>query len=105
MTALDKRDIINLACCKHEEHIMAYRGNTPARRRANRKYLSESIEEIRVRVPKGSREIYAQAAADRNLSLNKFAIKSMQHVMRNDIQLADDPEDASSEDRAENDKE
>lgn len=84
---------------------MTYKGNTDAHRRGNLKYLSQTVEEIRVRVPKGSREIYAQAAADRNLSLNKFAIKSMQHVMRNDIQLADDPEDASSEDRAENDKE
>ena len=71
--------------------------NTDARRRAARKYLSESVEEIRVRVPKGAKDSYKEAAADRNLSLNQFAVKAMDHVIQNDIPL-DETSGGSSSD-------
>ena len=66
-----------------EEKKSTYKGNTEARRRANAKYLSETVEDIKIRVPKGAKEKYKQAAADAGKSLNQFAIDSMEYQMHN----------------------
>lgn len=39
-----------------EERKSKYTGQTDARRRSSAKYLKESVEDIRIRVPKGDKE-------------------------------------------------
>ena len=60
-----------------EEKKSTYRGYTEAQNRATQKYVKEHLEDIKLRVPKGSREKYKQAAKDRGYSLNQFAIQAM----------------------------
>ncbi len=54
-----------------------YKGNTDAHRRGNAKYLSETVESFVVRVPKGKKEYYKNAADSFGLSLNSFVVSSM----------------------------
>ena len=49
-----------------------YKGNTPARAKASEKYLSEKVDPIMVRVPKGKKEELQAAAAEIGVSLNKY---------------------------------
>ena len=46
-------------------------------RKASEKYLKEKVEDIRIRVPKGDKAKYKQAADDFELSLNQFVIDAM----------------------------
>ncbi|MDD5939727.1 MAG: antitoxin [Lachnospiraceae bacterium] len=50
---------------------------TPAQRRANDKYHREKVEDIRIRVPKGRKDYYKDAATAAGKSLNQFAIDAM----------------------------
>lgn len=50
---------------------------TEARKRAVSKYLTETVEEFKVRVPKGQKAYYQAAAASEGLSLNAFVITAM----------------------------
>lgn len=40
-------------------------------------YLKEKVEDIKIRVPKGDKAKYKQAADDFGLSLNQFVIDAM----------------------------
>lgn len=51
---------------------------TPKRAKAIKKYLSEKVEDIRIRVPKGKKEYYKKVAEAAGESLNSFIIKSME---------------------------
>ena len=64
---------------------------TEARKKGNEKYL-KSQDDIKLRVPKGRKEYYKEMAADVKMSLNEFAIKSMEYVHVNNIEkeLLDD---------------
>lgn len=61
-----------------------YKGNTDARRKAAQKYHAEKIETIAVRVPKGRKEHYQSAASTAGLSLNAFAVASMDEKIDRD---------------------
>ena len=50
---------------------------TSAQKRAAEKYLSEKVENIILRVPKGRKDYYKDAAASADMSLNQFAIEAM----------------------------
>ncbi len=50
---------------------MAYKGNTEAQRKAIRKYLAESVDNITVRVPKGKKSTLLHIAEKHGLSLNQ----------------------------------
>ena len=52
--------------------------STEAKRRGNAKYLTEKVEDIKIRVPKGKREEYKQQAADKGYSLNAYIIKLLE---------------------------
>ena len=54
---------------------------TPAQAKAIKKYLSESVEEIRVRVPKGKKEYYMSIAKASNQSMNAFAIRALDYLI------------------------
>lgn len=60
-----------------KEQKSNYKGNTDAHRRGNTKYLTEKVETIAIRVPKGRKSYYQDAAASEGMSLNQFAITSM----------------------------
>ena len=52
--------------------MSTYTGQTPARRKANTKYLTEKVDSINVRVPKGTKELIREAAKKENKSLNQY---------------------------------
>lgn len=54
-----------------------YKGNTEAQKKAVNKYLSDKVENIMVRVPKGDKDSKYRVAADNaGMSLNAFMIKA-----------------------------
>ena len=60
-----------------------YKGNTPARAKANEKYLSEKVYSIMVRVPKGKKEELREAAAAAGVSLNKYCADAVLQRLEN----------------------
>lgn len=54
---------------------------TEAQKRASIKYLAEKTESIQIRVPKGQKEIWRNAAADRGQSLNQLIIQLMEREL------------------------
>ena len=64
-----------------EEKKSTYSGQTEARRKANAKYLKESVEDIRIRVPKGQKDIIKAAAEIAGESLNTYVRKSIDQRM------------------------
>lgn len=67
-----------------DEKKSTYKGSTDARRRAVAKYQKDSVDNIAVRVPKGRKEYYKNAADSAGLSLNQFAITSMDEKIKRD---------------------
>lgn len=67
-----------------DEKKSTYKGSTDARRRANAKYQRETVENMTLRVPKGRKEYYKNAADSAGLSLNQFAITSMDEKIKRD---------------------
>lgn len=51
---------------------------TEAQKRAAIKYLSEKTDDVRVRVPKGTKERWKEAAAAEDKSLQKFIIDAVE---------------------------
>ena len=64
-----------------EEKKSTYSGQTEARHKANAKYLKESVEDIRIRVPKGQKDIIKAAAENAGESLNTYVRKSIDQRM------------------------
>ena len=58
---------------------------TEAQKKAIAKYQTEKVEDIKIRVPKGKREYYKDAAASIGQSLNQFAINAMDEKINRDI--------------------
>lgn len=67
-----------------EEKKSTYTGNTDARRRANAKYLSETVEDVRIRVPKGQKAIIKAHADNQGESMNQFVIRAINEAMERD---------------------
>lgn len=67
-----------------EEKKNTYKGNTDARRKASAKYLHESVEDIRIRVPKGQKEIIKAYAEEQGESMNQFVIRAIAETMQRD---------------------
>ena len=67
-----------------EEKRSAYKGNTDARRKATAKYLHETVEDIRIRVPKGEKAKIKAHAESQNESMNQFVIRAIAEAMQND---------------------
>lgn len=66
------------------EKKSTYKGNTDARRRASSKYLHETVEDIRIRVPKGQKAIVKAHAESVGESLNQFVIRAINEQMIRD---------------------
>ena len=61
-----------------------YSGYTPSRKKANDKYLTEKVDSIMVRVPKGQKELIQEAAKKRNKSLNQFCADAIIEAVRSE---------------------
>ena len=66
-----------------------YKGQTLARRKANKKYLSEKVDSINVRFPKGMKEILRKRAEKQGLSLNQYCRKAIIDTYIKDSSIAD----------------
>ena len=70
-----------------EEKRSTYTGQTEARRRATAKYLRETVEDVRIRVPKGQKEIIKSHAAERGESMNQFVIRAIDETMQREREV------------------
>lgn len=67
-----------------EERKNTYKGQTNARRRATAKYLKETVEDIRIRVPKGQKAVIKAHADRQQESMNQFVIRAINETMERD---------------------
>lgn len=67
-----------------EEWKNTYKGQTDARRRATAKYLKETVEDIRIRVPKGQKAVIKAHADRQQESMNQFVIRAINETMERD---------------------
>ena len=59
---------------------------TEAQAKAAKKYLKESVEDIRIRVPKGDKARVQEHAAIMDESMNSFVIRAIGETMERDNQ-------------------
>ena len=59
---------------------------TPAQKKAAEKYLKESVEDIRIRVPKGKKAIVKAHAEQQGESMNQFVIRAINQTMERDTE-------------------
>lgn len=64
-----------------ENKKSTYTGQTEARRKASAKYLKESVEDIRIRVPKGEKAIIKTHADNQGESMNAFVVRAIKETM------------------------
>ena len=57
---------------------------TEARKRANEKYLKETVEDIRIRVPKGQKAVIKAHADRQQESMNQCVIRAINETMERD---------------------
>ena len=57
-----------------------------ARRRANKKYINEKLDEIKFRVPKGERDMLKHHAEKMGESVNAFIYRAVKETMERDNQ-------------------
>jgi predicted HicB family RNase H-like nuclease len=69
-----------------EEKKNTYKGQTDARRKASAKYLKESVEDIRIRVPKGEKAKVQEHAASMGESMNQFVVRAIGETIERDNQ-------------------
>ena len=55
-----------------------------AQLKASKKYISEKLDEIRFRVPKGERDVLKKHAEKMGESLNKFIYRAVKETMERD---------------------
>lgn len=67
-----------------EEKKSTYTGQTDARRKASAKYLKESVEDVRIRVPKGQKIIIKNHADLMGESMNAFVVRAISETMSRD---------------------
>lgn len=57
---------------------------TEAQAKAARKYLKESVEDIKIRVPKGQKAVIKAHADRQQESMNQFVIRAINETMERD---------------------
>ena len=67
-----------------EEKRSTYSGQTEARRRASAKYLKETVEDVRIRVPKGQKAVIKAHAESQGESMNAFVVRAIDEAMERD---------------------
>ncbi|MCD8133481.1 MAG: hypothetical protein LUE19_06480 [Clostridiales bacterium] len=66
------------------EKKSTYTGYTEARKKANEKYLKESVEDVRIRVPKGQKAVIKEHAEQQGESMNAFVVRAITQTMQQD---------------------
>lgn len=56
-----------------------------SQKKAAAKYINEKTDEIKLRVPKGQKEIIKNHATSNNESMNEFIIRAIREAMERDI--------------------
>ena len=64
-----------------QEKKSTYTGYTESRKKANEKYLKESVEDIRIRVPKGDKAKVQAHATSTGESMNAFVVQAIKDEM------------------------
>lgn len=64
--------------------MSTYSGYTPSRKKANEKYLTEKVDNILIRVPKGKKAVIQDAAKQKNISLNQYIVDAIDHAIEQD---------------------
>ena len=67
-----------------EEKRSTYSGQTEARRRASAKYLKETVEDVRIRVPKGQKAVIKAHAESQGESMNDFVVRAIDEAIEQD---------------------
>ena len=57
---------------------------TEAQAKAAKKYLTETVEDVRIRVPKGQKAIIKAHAESQGESMNQFVIRAIDETMERD---------------------
>ena len=57
---------------------------TEAQAKAAKKYLTESVEDIKIRVPKGKKAVIKAHADQQGESMNQFVIRAVNEAMERD---------------------
>lgn len=57
---------------------------TKAQAKAAKKYLTETVEDVRIRVPKGQKAIIKVHAESQGESMNQFVIRAIDETMERD---------------------
>jgi len=57
---------------------------TEAQATAAKKYLTESVEDIKIRVPKGQKAVIKEHAENQGESMNQFVIRAINETMERD---------------------
>lgn len=83
-----------------DEKKSTYKGQTDARRKATAKYLRESVEDIRIRVPKGNKAKVQEHAAGMGESTNAFVVRAITETMERDNASHTQPAAISSKEKA-----
>lgn len=65
---------------------------TEAQAKAAKKYLKESVEDVRIRVPKGQKAIIKDHAEKQGESMNAFVIRAIDETMKRDSSKKPDKE-------------
>lgn len=71
------------------ERKSTYTGQTDARRKASAKYLKESVEDIRIRVPKGNKAKVQEHASTMGESMNSFVVRAIDETIERDNSKSD----------------
>lgn len=67
-----------------EQKKSTYKGSTDAMRKAIKKYQTEKVDDIRIRVPKGRKEEIKAHADDQGESMNQFIIRAIDEAIQRD---------------------
>lgn len=65
---------------------------TEAQAKAAKKYLKESVEDVRIRVPKGQKAVIKDHAEKQGESMNAFVIRAINETMKRDSSRKPDKE-------------
>lgn len=59
---------------------------TEAQARSAKKYLTETVEDVRIRVPKGEKAVIKSHAENQGESMNQFVTRAIKETMERDNQ-------------------
>lgn len=59
---------------------------TEAQARSAKKYLTETVEDVRIRVPKGQKSVIKSHAESQGESMNQFVTRAIKETMKRDNQ-------------------